>query len=189
MLPGEVSPGERLLERIGAAHPRLRLAGTDLHTVGALVDRLLHRGWSVRQVEHAVAARALPREVYTSVAAVLAARLRALGTSPGPETALSGAWCPDAARDTAGAPSGPKRGADDPDLRPAGTTAPPVVSGVLVECGDCGRPGTVTGTGLCPVCLDWPACRSCAGPTPRRADPAGGGSCSACTEHHLRLYA
>ncbi|MFD3442371.1 hypothetical protein ACFWU3_33320 [Streptomyces sp. NPDC058685] len=175
----------RLLERIGAANPPLRLTGTDLHTVGALVDRLLHDGWSAQQIEHTLA-WPLPREVYTSVAAVLAARLRALGTSPGRDSALSGAWCPDAARDTAGAPSGLQRRADGPDLPQPGATAPPVVFGVLVECGDCGRPGTVTGTGLCPACLDWPACRSCAGPTPRRADPAGDGRCSACTEHNPR---
>ena len=189
--PGAVSPGVQLLERIGAANPPLRLTGTDLHAVAAAVDRLLQQGCSVQRVEHAIADRPLPRAVRTSVAAVIGARLRALGTPPGATTAhpgasLLGARCPDAARDSPPEPSVPQHPLHRPAPPPAGNTLSAPVSHVMVECGGCGRPGTVTGTRLCPLCLDWPACRSCTGPTPRRADPSGHGQCSACTQSSSR---
>ena len=186
---GAVSPGVRLLERIGAASPPLRLSGMDLHAVGAAVDRLLEGGWSLQRVEHAIAARPLPRPVRTSVAAVIAARVRALssppgpGASPRPTTYRPGAPCPDASRLGLAAPSGASRRVARSGPPPAGGSAVPAGVRAVVECAGCGRPGTVAGSGLCPVCLDWPACRTCSGPTPRRADPAGDGRCSTCTQH------
>ncbi|MBK6019399.1 hypothetical protein JHN45_51220, partial [Streptomyces sp. MBT53] len=51
----------------------------------------------------------------------------------------------------------------------------------LVECAGCGRPGTAPGEDLCPACLGWPLCRTCPGPTPRRARPDGDGRCTTCS--------
>ena len=99
-----------------------------------------------------------------------------------PGVSRLGARCPDAARDSPPESSVPQHPLHRPAPPPAVNTLSAPVSHVMVECGGCGRPGTVTGTRLCPLCLDWPACRSCTGPTPRRADPSGHGQCSACTQ-------
>ncbi|MGY9066904.1 hypothetical protein [Streptomyces sp. CAS3] len=50
----------------------------------------------------------------------------------------------------------------------------------LVECAGCGAPATAPGEDLCPICLGWPLCCTCPGPTPRRARPDGDGRCSTC---------
>jgi hypothetical protein len=50
----------------------------------------------------------------------------------------------------------------------------------LTECAGCGVPGTAPGEDLCPACLGWPPCRTCPGPTPRRAHPDGDGRCTTC---------
>ncbi|MFF1604846.1 hypothetical protein ACFVYV_47010, partial [Streptomyces mirabilis] len=50
----------------------------------------------------------------------------------------------------------------------------------LVECAGCGVPATAPGEDLCPACLGWPLCRTCPGPTPRRAHPDGDGRCRTC---------
>jgi hypothetical protein len=48
-------------------------------------------------------------------------------------------------------------------------------------------PATAPGEDLCPACLAWPLCRTCPGPTPRRAHPDDHGRCTTCasaaTEH------
>ncbi len=54
---------------------------------------------------------------------------------------------------------------------------------VLPECAGCGHPGPANDSNLCPACLDWPFCRTCKGPTRRRAHPDGTGQCTTCAPH------
>ncbi|MGW1562781.1 hypothetical protein ACWCQ1_40720 [Streptomyces sp. NPDC002144] len=75
---------------------------------------------------------------------------------------------------------------DDPAPQPmTGPTAARTVSEALTcraltECTGCGQPATAPGEDLCPACLGWPLCRTCPGPTPRRANPDGDGRCTTC---------
>ncbi|MGW1527924.1 hypothetical protein [Streptomyces sp. NPDC002159] len=167
----EMHPGIRLLLDVGAARPELLLTGQPLTDQGRVVTVMLEAGWSPEQLRHVIASRPLPNPVRTTVGAIIAARLRAAQAYPPPA----------AAADHDGPPV-----LDDP--RPqqmTGSAATRPVSEALtyralVECAGCGLPGTAPGEDLCPACLDWPLCRTCTGPTPRRAHPHGDGRCTTC---------
>ncbi|MFE9558452.1 hypothetical protein ACFYMW_36480 [Streptomyces sp. NPDC006692] len=159
----EATAGVRLLLAIGAQYPELLLTGPALHDQGQIATALLESGWRAEQVEHVIAGRPLPRPVRTSVAAIVAARLRAAQSTPPPRPAVL----------TVGEPSG--SGAADR------SPAEAVARRVLVECAACGNPGPAAGEDLCPACLNWPPCTTCTGPTPRRAHPNSDGRCTPCT--------
>ncbi|MFD9791333.1 hypothetical protein ACFWXK_10315 [Streptomyces sp. NPDC059070] len=158
----EATSGVRLLLAIGARNPELLLTGTTLRDQGAVATALLEKGWRAEQLAHVLADRPLPHPVRTSVAAIIAARLRAAQRTPVPH------------------PGGSGRAPADP-----GTTdrspAEAIAHRALVECAACGSPGPAPGEDLCPACLDWPLCTTCTGPTPRRAHPGGSGRCTPCT--------
>ncbi|MFF4755248.1 hypothetical protein ACWD5R_35195 [Streptomyces sp. NPDC002514] len=176
----EMHPGILLLLELGAARPELLLTGQALTDQGRVVTVMLESGWSCEQLRHVIAARPLPHPVRTTVGAIIAARLRAAQAYPPPALAA----------DHQDAPVW-----DDPPPQPmTGSAAARRVSEALTyraltECASCGHPGTAPGEDLCPACLGWPLCRTCPGPTPRRAHPAGDGRCTTCasalTDHHL----
>ncbi|MFH9967678.1 hypothetical protein ACH4PR_41005 [Streptomyces mirabilis] len=176
----EMHPGILLLLELGAARPELLLTGQALTDQGRVVTVMLESGWSREQLRHVIAARPLPDPVRTTVGAIIAARLRAAQAYPPPTLAA----------DHHDAPVW-----DDPPPQPmSGSAAARTVSEALtyralVECADCGVPGTAPGEDLCPACLGWPLCRTCPGPTPRRAHPDGDGQCTTCasalTDHYL----
>ncbi|MGW3149765.1 hypothetical protein ACWDG1_34905 [Streptomyces sp. NPDC001177] len=166
----EMHPGILLLLELGAARPELLLTGQALTDQGRVVTVMLESGWSRKQLRHVIAARPLPNPVQTTVGAIIAARLRAAQAYPPPAIAAdhhdSPAW-------------------DDPPPQSTSSSAARTVSEaltyrVLVECAGCGVPGTAPGEDLCPTCLGWPPCRTCPGPTPRRAHPDGDGRCTTC---------
>ncbi|MGW4606834.1 hypothetical protein ACWENS_26655 [Streptomyces sp. NPDC004532] len=167
----EMHPGIRLLLDLGAARPELLLTGQALTDQGRVVTVMLETGWSPEQLRHVIATRPLPNPVRTTVGAIIAARLRAAQAYPPPALAASHHDQP--VRD---------------DARPqpiTGSAATRPVSEALtyralVECAGCGLPGTAPGEDLCPACLGWPLCRTCTGPTPRRAHPDGDGRCTSC---------
>ncbi|WP_331721522.1 hypothetical protein [Streptomyces sp. NBC_00212] len=159
----EATPGVRLLLALGTRHPELLLTGPALHDQGTVVTALLDHGWGAQQIEHVIAGRPLPRPVHTSVAAIIAARLRAAQSTPTPhsvELTLS-----------------------EPTTAGAAERSPAeaIARRVLVECAACGNPGPAPGEDLCPACLNWPPCTTCTGPTPRRAHPGSDGRCTPCT--------
>ncbi|WP_327749956.1 hypothetical protein [Streptomyces europaeiscabiei] len=167
----EMHPGIQLLLELAAARPELLLTGQALTDQGRVVTVMLESGWSHEQLLHVIAARPLPHPVRTTIGAIIAARLRAAQTYPPPAIAADHhdepAW-------------------DDPRPRPTRSAAARTVSEALtyralVECAGCGVPGTAPGEDLCPACLGWPLCRTCPGPTPRRAHPDGEGRCTTCT--------
>ncbi|WP_331732593.1 hypothetical protein [Streptomyces sp. NBC_00989] len=167
----DMHPGIQLLLELGAARPELLLTGKALTDQGRVATVMLEAGWSREHLRHIIAARPLPHPVRTTVGAIIAARLRAAQTYPPPATA-------------AGHHGEPAR--DAPPPRAAVPAAASTVSGArtqraLVECAGCGRPGTAPGEDLCPACLGWPLCRTCPGPTPRRARPDGDGRCATCS--------
>jgi hypothetical protein len=166
----EMHPGIQLLLELGAARPELLLTGKALTDQGRVATVMLDAGWSREQLQHVIAARPLPHPVRTTVGAIIAARLRAAHAYPPPAIAAGHhdepAW-------------------DDSPPRQTGSAATRSVSEALtyralVECAGCGVPGTVPGEDLCPACLGWPLCRTCPGPTPRRAHPDGDGRCTTC---------
>ncbi|WP_443074628.1 hypothetical protein [Streptomyces sp. NBC_01455] len=166
----EMHPGIQLLLELGAARPELLLTGKALTDQGRVATVMLEAGWSREQLQHVIAARPLPHPVRTTVGAIIAARLRAAQAYPPPAIAAghhdTPAW-------------------DDPPPRPTSSAAARSVSEAityraLVECAGCGVPGTAPGEDLCPACLGWPLCRTCPGPTPRRAHPDGDGRCTTC---------
>ncbi|MCI3273348.1 helix-turn-helix domain-containing protein [Streptomyces cylindrosporus] len=167
----EMHPGIRLLLELGAARPELLLTGQALTDQGRVVTVMLESGWSREQLRHVIAARPLPHPVRTTVGAIIAARLRAAQAYPPPTLAA----------DQHDAPVW-----DDPSAPPmTGSAAARTVSEALtyralVECAGCGFPGIAPGEDLCPACLGWPLCRTCPGPTPRRAHPDGDGRCTTC---------
>ncbi|MFE4581941.1 hypothetical protein [Streptomyces chartreusis] len=168
----EMHPGIRLLLSIGAAHPELLLAGRALTDQGRVVTVMLEAGWSPEQLRHVIADRPLPHPVRTTVGAIVAARLRAAQAYPPPAPAAvhPNEFVPDDST-----PS--------PRARATGTTrtvAQAIAYRAFTECAGCGVPGTAPGEDLCPACLGWPACRTCPGPTPRRAHPDGDGCCTTC---------
>ncbi|MET9063297.1 hypothetical protein ABZX99_36455 [Streptomyces antibioticus] len=169
--PNEMHPGIRLLLELGAARPELLLTGKALTDQGRVVTVMLESGWNAEQLRHVIAARPLPHPVRTTVGAIIAARLRAAQAYP-PPTLTDGhhdapVW-------------------DAPQPQPTGgsaaarTVSKAVTYRALVECAGCGMPGTAPGKDLCPACLGWPPCRTCPGPTPRRAHPDSDGRCTTC---------
>ncbi|MER5184780.1 hypothetical protein ABT009_41930 [Streptomyces sp. NPDC002896] len=164
------SAGVRLLLSIGARHPKLLLTGAALRDQGRIVTAMLDAGWSPEQLHHVIAGRPLPNRIRTSVDAIVAARLRAAQSYPPPAT------CADDA-DPAQPPPTPKPSRAACDSR---TVIEAITYRALAECAGCGRPGCAPGEDLCPACLDWPWCRSCTSPTPRRAHPGGDGRCATC---------
>ncbi|WP_373298662.1 hypothetical protein [Streptomyces melanogenes] len=174
----EMPPGVQLLLDLGAARPELLLTGQALTDQGRVVTVMLKAGWTAQQLRHVIADRPLPHPVRNTVGAIIAARLRAAQAYPPPASAADHdqpLW-------------------DDPPEPMSGPAAARTVSEALayralVECAGCGVPGTAPGEDLCPACLGWPLCRTCQGPTPRRAHPDGDGRCTTCalalTDHHL----
>ncbi|MFD3923080.1 hypothetical protein [Streptomyces sp. NPDC058595] len=160
--PAPLTPGARLLLAVGAEHPELLLTGQALEDQGHVATRLLDAGWTTPQLRHVIADRPLPRPIRTTVAAIVAARLRAAEVTIPPSHASE--------LPTPHAPTG----------RPV---LEALTYRALVECTGCGKPGTAPGEDLCPACLQWPVCTSCTGPTPRRAHPAADGRCTVCASH------
>ena len=171
LLADDMHPGIQLLLELGAARPELLLTGQTLTDQGRVVTVMLETGWSHEQLRHVIAARPLPNPVRTTVGAIVAARLRAAQAYPPPALAA----------DHHAPPAG-----DDPPPQPVSSSAAArsvndaLTYRALVECAGCGHPGTAPGEDLCPACLGWPSCRTCPGPTPRRAHPDGDGRCTTC---------
>ncbi|MFQ6144641.1 hypothetical protein ACLMNJ_16435 [Streptomyces seoulensis] len=167
----EMHPGILLLLELGAARPELLLTGQALTDQGRVVTVMLESGWSRDQLRHVIAARPLPHPVRTTVGAIVAARLRAAQAYPPPILAADHHDAP--AWDTP--PPQPMTGS-----AAARTVSEALTYRALTECAGCGVPGTTPGEDLCPACLGWPLCRTCPGPTPRRAHPDGDGRCTTC---------
>ncbi|WP_369386195.1 hypothetical protein AB5J72_00070 [Streptomyces sp. CG1] len=171
----EMHPGIQLLLELAAARPELLLTGQALTEQGRVVTVMLEVGWSREQLRHVIAGRPLPKPVRTTVGAIIAARLRAAQAYPPPATAAC--WHGGSSLQEPFAPPA-RRSSSAPAVR---TVSEALTYRVLVECAGCGRPGAAPGEDLCPACLDWPLCRTCPGPTPRRAHPDGDGRCTTCT--------
>lgn len=171
----EMHPGIQLLLELGATRPELLLTGQALTDQGRVVTVMLEAGWSREQLRHVIADRPLPKPVRTTVGAIIAARLRAAQAYPPPATA-TGSHDEPSLQEPFAPPA--RRSSSAPAAR---TVSEALTYRVLVECACCGKPGTAPGEDLCPACLDWPLCRTCPGPTPRRAHPDGDGRCTTCT--------
>ncbi|WP_128380292.1 hypothetical protein [Streptomyces cavernae] len=170
--PQDLDPGTRLLLSIGSAHPELLLQEKALYDQGRVMTAMLDAGWSSEQLRHVITSRPLPSQIRTSVDAIVAARLRSAQLYPPPVASFDDVDPGEASWTTQ--PSTPSSAA-------ARTVDQALTYRALVECAGCGRPGTAPGEDLCPACLDWPLCRTCPGPTPRRAHPDGDGRCATCT--------
>jgi hypothetical protein len=171
----EMHPGIRLLLEIGASRPELLLTGKPLTDQGRVATVMMDAGWSPEQLRHVITDRPLPHPVRTSVGAIIAARLRAAQAYPPPATAADHHDAPP--WDEPYAPATTER----PSMGAAARSVPEALAyRALVECAGCGVPATAPGEDLCPACLGWPLCRTCPGPTPRRAHPAGDGRCRTC---------
>ncbi|MFF8638980.1 hypothetical protein ACF052_32860 [Streptomyces pilosus] len=176
----EMHPGIRLLLQIGASRPELLLTGKALTDQGRVITVMLEAGWSAEQLRHVFTDRPLPSPVRTSVGAIIAARLRAAQAYPPPATA---AGHPDPLRPTEPLtePATEQSWVERSSTKAAARTVDKALTyRALVECAGCGVPGTAPGEDLCPTCLGWPPCRTCPGPTPRRAHPDGDGRCTTC---------
>ncbi|MEU9286417.1 hypothetical protein AB0D57_17275 [Streptomyces sp. NPDC048275] len=169
--PQDLDPGTRLLLSIGAAHPELLLQEKALYDQGRIMTTMLDAGWSPEHLRHVITSRPLPSSIRTSVDAIVAARLRSAQSYPPPV-----AYVDDLDPDERSLTPQPSTTA-----AAARTVSQAITYRALVECAGCGLPGTVPGQDLCPACLDWPLCRTCPGPTPRRAHPDGNGRCATCT--------
>ncbi|CAL9329670.1 hypothetical protein [Streptomyces sp. enrichment culture] len=177
----EMHPGIRLLLQIGASRPELLLTGKALTDQGRVITVMLEAGWSAEQLRHVITDRPLPSPVRTSVGAIIAARLRAAQAYPPPATTAAH---PDPLRPTEPLtePATEQSWAERASTKAAARTVNEALTyRALVECAGCGVPGTAPGEDLCPTCLGWPPCRTCPGPTPRRAHPDGDGRCTTCT--------
>ncbi|MGV9456418.1 hypothetical protein [Streptomyces sp. NPDC003635] len=163
----DLEPGVRLLLALGAQCPELLLTGKALTEQGRIVTAMLAAGWSNEQLQQVIAGRPLPRPVRTSVGAIISARLRAAQAYPPPALAAS--------HHTPATDDQPPR-----STATARTVSEALTYRALVECAGCGLPATAPGEDLCPACLGWPACRTCPGPTPRRARPDSDGRCTTC---------
>ncbi|MFD3381313.1 MULTISPECIES: hypothetical protein [unclassified Streptomyces] len=173
----DMHPGIRLLLEIGAGCPELLLTGKPLTDQGRVVTVMMDAGWSPEQLRHVITDRPLPHPVRTTVGAIIAARLRAAQAYPPPTTVADHrARSPDDERFALSTTESSSATASA-----ARTVSVALAYRALVECAGCGRPGTAPGEDLCPACLDWPLCRTCPGPTPRRAHPDGDGRCATCT--------
>ncbi|MFJ3310879.1 hypothetical protein ACIPSA_49695 [Streptomyces sp. NPDC086549] len=171
----EMHAGIQLLLEIGASRPELLLTGPALTDQGRVATVMMDSGWSTDQLRHVITGRPLPNPVRTSVGAIIAARLRAAQAYPSPATAA-------APRD---ATSLDQPFAAATAERSSTGAASRIVSEALtyralVECAGCGVPATAPGEDLCPACLGWPLCRTCPGPTRKRAHPDGDGRCTTC---------
>ncbi|CAL9676124.1 hypothetical protein SUDANB176_07786 (plasmid) [Streptomyces sp. enrichment culture] len=176
----EMHPGIRLLLEIGASRPELLLTGKALTDQGRVVTVMLEAGWSTELLRHVITGRPLPSPVRTSVGAIIAARLRAAQAYPPPAVV---AGHPGAPRPTEPLtePATEQSWAERSSTKAAARTVNEALTyRALVECAGCGVPGTAPGEDLCPTCLGWPPCRTCPGPTPRRAHPDGDGRCTTC---------
>ncbi|MET9037688.1 hypothetical protein ABZX57_33285 [Streptomyces mirabilis] len=171
----EMHPGIRLLLEIGASRPELLLTGKPLTDQGRVATVMMDAGWSAEQLRHVITDRPLPHPVRTSVGAIIAARLRAAQAYPPPATAADRHDAP---------PWDEPHAAATAERSSMGASARSVPEALtyraLVECAGCGVPATAPGEDLCPACLGWPLCRTCPGPTPRRAHPDGDGRCRTC---------
>ncbi|MGW1894901.1 hypothetical protein ACWCP6_32360 [Streptomyces sp. NPDC002004] len=176
LLADDLHPGIQLLLEIGARRPELLLTGKVLTDQGRVVTVMMEAGWSPEQLRRIITGRPLPKLGRTSVGATIAARLRAARTYPPPATLVG---------HRPGAPPQDEAPAWPATIRSSTATAARTVTEALtyralVECAGCGAPGTALGEDLCPACLGWPLCRTCPGPTPRRAHPDGDGHCTTC---------
>ncbi|WP_445061897.1 hypothetical protein [Streptomyces sp. SAS_260] len=172
----DMHPGIRLLLEIGAHRPDLLLIGKALTDQGRMATVMMDAGWSREQLRHVITGRPLPHPVQTSVGAIIAARLRAAQAYPPPTTV--------AGNHTMSASCEPLATANTrrtPTASAARSVPEALTYRALVECAGCGVPATAPGEDLCPACLGWPLCRTCPGPTPRRAHPDGDGRCTTCT--------
>ncbi|MFD7708597.1 hypothetical protein [Streptomyces sp. NPDC059786] len=170
----ETHPGIRLLLEIGASRPDLLLTGQALTDQGRVATVMLDAGWNTEQLRHVITGRPLPHPVRTSVGAIIAARLRAAQAYPPPATAVGHHAMP--------SPGQPRTPAAEraSTASAARTVTDALAYRALTECAGCGVPATAPGEDLCPACLGWPPCRTCSGPTPRRARPDGDGRCTTC---------
>ncbi|MGY1583913.1 hypothetical protein [Streptomyces sp. MN13] len=176
----EMHAGIRLLLEIGANRPDLLLTGTALTDQGRVVTVMMEAGWSREQLRHVITARPLPNPVRTTVGAIIAARLRAAQAYPPPAAVVyhHDELAPD---ELLHSPAGDRSAKDRSSTRAAARTVTEALTyRALVECAGCGLPGTAPGEDLCPTCMGWPLCRTCPGPTPRRAHPDGDGRCTTC---------
>ncbi|MER5199754.1 hypothetical protein ACWD3J_41405 [Streptomyces sp. NPDC002755] len=174
---GEMHPGIQLLLEIGASRPELLLTGKVLSDQGRVATVMLESGWRAEQLRHVITDRPLPQPVRTTVGAIIAARLRAARLYPPPATLEGRHRRGDVPKDA------PQRwpSVERSSTASAARTAPEALAyRALVECAGCGVPGVAAGEDLCPACLGWPLCRTCPGPTPRRARPEGDGRCTIC---------
>ncbi|MFE1988322.1 hypothetical protein [Streptomyces mirabilis] len=171
----EMHPGIRLLLEIGASRPELLLTGKPLTDQGRVATVMMDAGWSAEQLRHVITDRPLPHPVRTSVGAIIAARLRAAQAYPLPATAADHHDAPPWDEPYASAIT------ERSSMGAAARSVPEALTyRALVECAGCGVPATAPGEDLCPACLGWPLCRTCPGPTPRRAHPDGDGRCRTC---------
>ncbi|MGW4979205.1 hypothetical protein [Streptomyces mirabilis] len=171
----EMHPGIRLLLEIGASRPELLLTGKPLTDQGRVATVMMDAGWSSEQLRHVITGRPLPDPVRTSVGAIIAARLRAAQAYLPPVIAADHHEAPPWDEPYASATT------ERTSTGAAARTVPEALTyRALVECAGCGVPATAPGEDLCPACLGWPLCRTCPGPTPRRAHPDGDGRCRTC---------
>ncbi|MFF2517648.1 hypothetical protein [Streptomyces sp. NPDC058086] len=171
----EMHPGIRLLLEIGASRPELLLTGKPLTDQGRVATVMMDAGWSAEQLRHVITGRPLPHPVRTSVGAIIAARLRAAQAYPPPDSAADHHDAPPWDEPYASATT------ERSSMGAAARSVPEALTyRALVECAGCGVPATAPGEDLCPACLGWPLCRTCPGPTPRRAHPDGDGRCRTC---------
>ncbi|MGW3681261.1 hypothetical protein [Streptomyces prasinus] len=176
----EIHLGIRLLLEIAASRPELLLTGKALTDQGRVVTVMLEAGWSAEQLRHVITDRPLPSPVRTSVGAIIAARLRAAQAYPPPATAAGHPGTPQPTESLT-EPAAEQSWAERSSTKAAARTVNEALTyRALVECAGCGVPGTAPGEDLCPTCLGWPPCRTCPGPTPRRAHPDGDGRCTTC---------
>ncbi|MFB7577079.1 hypothetical protein [Streptomyces sp. NPDC056165] len=180
----EMHPGIQLLLEIGASRPELLLTGKVLTDQGRVATMMLEAGWSSEQLRHVITDRPLPHPVRTTVGAIIAARLRAAQAYPPPATLDSRHRRGDVVEDE---PQGWPSAERSSTASAARTVTEALTYRALVECAGCGVPGTAPGKDLCPACLGWPPCRTCPGPTPRRAHPEGDGRCTTCATASTHL--
>ncbi|MEU9014671.1 hypothetical protein AB0D12_33920 [Streptomyces sp. NPDC048479] len=180
----EMHPGIQLLLEIGASRPELLLTGKVLTDQGRVLTVMMDAGWSSEQLRHVITDRPLPQPVRTTVGAIIAARLRAAQAYPPPATLDSRHHRGEVLEDE---PYGWPVTERLSTRSAARTVTEALTYRALVECAGCGVPGTAPGEDLCPACLGWPPCRTCPGPTPRRAHPDGDGRCTTCATASTNL--
>ncbi|MFJ2875560.1 MULTISPECIES: hypothetical protein [unclassified Streptomyces] len=180
----DLHPGIRLLLEIGKSRPELLLTGKPLTDQGRVATAMMDAGWSPAQLRHIITGRPLPHPVLTSVGAIIAARLRAAQVYPPPAT-LDISLHDEAVEDEQ--PARPTTAQKHTGSSADRTVTEAVTYRALAECAGCGVPGTAPGEDLCPACLGWPPCRTCQGPTPRRAHPDSDGRCFTCATGSNRL--